>query len=49
MKALVIAIVTCFFPTSDNPDAILGKWNTEDNKGVVEIYKLDQKYFAKLI
>ncbi len=49
MKTLIIAILIAFFQASDNPDAILGKWNTMDNEGIVKVYKRDQKYFAKLI
>lgn len=49
MKTLILILLIFFFPSSDNPDAILGKWNTRDNEGVIEIYKEGQKYFAKLI
>lgn len=32
-----------------NADFIIGKWSTENNEGVVEIFKQGEKYFAKLI
>lgn len=49
MKTSIIAVLAGILLMSNNPDAILGKWYTENNEGVVEIYKQGQKYYAKLI
>lgn len=51
MKAIFIIL---FFSTFVNAQTIVGKWKTIDEKSlkemaVVEIYKQDNKYFAKLI
>lgn len=32
-----------------NPDAILGKWMTTDNKLIIEVYKQNQDYKAKIV
>lgn len=34
---------------SDGGDAILGKWITDEDKSVVEIYKDNDKYYGKVI
>jgi uncharacterized protein (DUF2147 family) len=32
-----------------NPDAILGKWMTTDNRLIIEVYKQNQDYKAKIV
>lgn len=32
-----------------NPDAILGKWMTTDNRLIIEVYKQKQDYKAKIV
>lgn len=36
-------------PAAEPGDAILGLWNTTDDKSQVLIFKQDEKYFAKII
>ena len=54
MKRLItLALLVCFLiPLSaqkNNPDRIVGKWYTENNKSLIEIYKNGDKYFGKMI
>lgn len=49
MKTIVISIVMVLFFLSDNPDAIIGKWNTKNNEAIVEMFKSENKYYAKII
>ena len=45
---LFVSIITySFLATAQNE--ILGKWHTEDNKSVVEVYKKGDVYFAKVL
>jgi uncharacterized protein (DUF2147 family) len=36
-------------PAAEPGDEILGVWTTTDDKGQVQIYKQDEKYYAKII
>ena len=53
MKALLILLLissTIFRATaSGNPDAILGVWANSSNKGHIEIYKHQGKYYGRII
>jgi len=49
MKTLIISLFISVFLAAGNPDEIIGNWNAKNNEAVVEIYKKDRKYFAKLV
>ncbi|MCF8372883.1 MAG: DUF2147 domain-containing protein [Bacteroidales bacterium] len=57
MKTILVYLLTGYFLFSfsfntyaQNPgDRIIGKWNTEENKSVIEIYKKGDKYCGKII
>ena len=54
MKHLIFALTLLFSLTNvqaqnTNPDAIVGKWNTEEDKGVIEIYKWSSKYYGRIL
>jgi uncharacterized protein (DUF2147 family) len=34
---------------AENPDVVVGKWLTAENKSQVEIYKVGSQYFGKII
>lgn len=47
---LFFLIFFSFAQTKSNPDAIIGKWFTENNKSIVQIYKgSDNKYYGKIV
>jgi uncharacterized protein (DUF2147 family) len=48
---LLLLIIFCVFTVSaaGNPDAILGIWSNGTNKGHIQIYKQNGKYFGKII
>lgn len=52
MKTLIAFLVIqtiVSFNITVNQDAILGKWITEEGKSVVEVFKNNNKYFAKIL
>ncbi len=57
MKRLLFAMGIAFIITAaavtlhaeTSADAIIGKWYTADNESIVEIYKVGEKYFGKII
>jgi len=53
MKKLTIFSILIFSAlqlfASGNPDAILGVWSNRSNKGHIQIYKHNDKYYGKLI
>ncbi len=51
-RAIVSVLILVFFSVilfSEESDLICGKWLTENDKSVVEIYKKDQNYYGKII
>lgn len=52
-RIITIAFLFCFLlpltAQTNMADKIVGKWYTEDNKSLVEIYKKGDKYFGKMI
>lgn len=34
---------------SQSADSVVGKWYTEDNESIVEVYKVGDKYFGKIV
>ena len=54
MRGIVaLVLIGCFlFPMpilAADPDAILGVWNTEENKSKVEIFKKGERYYGKIV
>jgi len=54
MKGIVaLCLVSCLlFPLSvfaEGPDAIVGVWNTEENKSKIEIFKKGERYYGKIV
>ena len=53
MKKLTVLSILIFSAlqlfASGNPDAILGVWSNRSNKGHIEIYKQNDRYYGKLI
>lgn len=46
---LVIAVLFSTSLIAQNADAVLGKWETENGKSHVEIYKKDGEYYGKIV
>ncbi len=44
-----LALTASFMSPANDADKIVGTWFTEGNKGKVDIYKKDGKYFGKLV
>ncbi len=53
MKSLLLLFVVFFSVitsyASGNPDAILGIWSNASNRGQIQVYKQNGKYFGKII
>ena len=53
MNIIIIQLLIPFFALLNNdvksPDAILGKWETIENNLIVEIYKINNEYKAKIV
>ncbi len=43
------ALLLTIFTHAQNPDAILGKWWTQEKDSQIEIYPCDEKYCGKII
>jgi len=53
MKHVYLLFLICF-PLFINAQSIIGQWETRDDetnekKAVVEIYKTDNRYYAKIV
>jgi uncharacterized protein (DUF2147 family) len=46
---LLLAIAFCFAATAQKADAILGKWINPSGEGQVLIYKINNKFFGRLV
>ena len=46
---LVVILITVTAFANGNPDAILGVWANSSNKGHIEIYKHQGKYYGRII
>jgi uncharacterized protein (DUF2147 family) len=53
MKNLLLLLTLIFVAVkasaSGNPDAILGTWSNGSNKGQIQVYKQNDKYYGKII
>lgn len=56
MKKIFIAMLLILglgiyntFCQSNEEDAIIGKWYTEENKSIIEIFKVKDRYFGKIV
>lgn len=48
-KLSFILILASFFAFAIKPDDVIGKFNTPEKDGVIEIYKRGNKYFGKIL
>ena len=46
---ILISFTTICVAAQNNPDAILGKWITDANNCIVEVYKQNAEYKAKVV
>ncbi len=54
LKNIFIALLLIFFiplniNAQNNPDAILGKWMTTDNRLIIEVYRQSNDFKAKIV
>lgn len=50
LVSLIVNLVIPFHSNAQkNADAILGKWETTDNRLIINVYKESQEYIAKII
>lgn len=46
---LLLVILTAWTPSTDNPDALLGRWLSSKRRNQVQIYKVGHKYYGRLV
>ena len=46
---LFLITVTAWIPSTDNPDALLGRWLSSKRRNQVQIYKAGNKYYGRLV
>ena len=49
VAAILFLVITLVSFSQNNPDAILGKWMTTSGDCIVEVYKLNTEYKAKVL
>lgn len=49
LSFVVFITMTSVAPSTDDPDALLGKWLSPKKRNQVQIYKQGNKYFGKLV
>jgi uncharacterized protein (DUF2147 family) len=49
MRRVLIVILILLSINSFAQNQIIGKWMTEDKKGITEIYKLNGKFYGKIV
>lgn len=49
IKIIICLLLTTFCAFALKPDDILGKYNTPEKDGTIEIYKRSNKYFGKIL
>ncbi|MFH2144079.1 MAG: DUF2147 domain-containing protein [Bacteroidota bacterium] len=46
---IIFSSITASFSQDFNADDIIGKWIPQQNRSIVEIFKIEDKYYAKII